>query len=57
MKDCHGRSIDRMRAEDRLRARGPGWALDQDRLSASAEELAVMTGDVVRGGMVWLVHR
>ena len=41
MKDCYGRSIDRMRAEDRLRARGRGWALDQDRLSASAEEVAI----------------
>ena len=41
LKDCYGRSIDRIRAEDRMRTRGRGWALDQDRSSASAEELAL----------------
>ena len=41
LKDCYGRSIDRIRADDRLRTRGRGWALDQNGLSASAEELAI----------------
>ena len=41
MKDCYGRSIDRIRAEGRMRARGQGWALGQDRWSASAEDVAL----------------
>ena len=41
LKDCYGRSIDRVRAEDRLRARGRGWELDQSQWTASAEDVAL----------------